>query len=37
MIPGDPGAESVFYSTKDKKNVNRRGSDAGRLRRDRDD
>lgn len=25
MIKGDPGAESVYYWTKDKKNVNRRG------------
>lgn len=26
MIKGDPGAESVYYWTKDKKNVNRRGA-----------
>ena len=26
MIKGDPGAESVFLWTKDKKNVNRRGA-----------
>lgn len=26
MIQGDPGAESVYYWTKDKKNVNRRGA-----------
>ena len=26
MVKGDPGAESVFYWTKDKKNVNRRGA-----------
>jgi acetamidase/formamidase len=26
MIQGDPGAESVFHWTKDKKNVNRRGA-----------
>ena len=28
MIKGDPGAESVYYWTKDKKNVNRRGAGA---------
>ncbi|MGH7210784.1 MAG: twin-arginine translocation signal domain-containing protein, partial [Acetobacteraceae bacterium] len=26
MIKGDPGAESVYYWTKDQKNVNRRGA-----------
>src|SRR5712692_3368270 len=26
MIKGDPGAESVYYWTKDRKNVNRRGA-----------
>jgi hypothetical protein len=31
MIKGDPGVESVFLRTKDKKNVNRRG--AGPIRR----